>query len=691
MVYRYSGQSPALNGYGSEDSMSLSDEQPTQPTQRQLNDRRLAQAINYIAEEGGNDSPETFINRVDAIDEALVQRLSQQGRNYDPALYRRARALVREVQHDFEDAAQESSSPPLESLDSSILVSEDELPEYYTPSAIDALYREDEKIGDAHKDIRHSMPYNERKVELERIFKYGGPKNDPEQWARTIPAALHFPETFRMAHWESLKIDFDLKESNKKLKTEGKIVGTNVPYDHPHLERYKNLSRYDSGSRFKLPVSPRDIQLQISNSKLGTSTNLARAVKDFSNGTNRKEQIRKDYVPRIFLEEIVVGSQTPTEIRRAVNTTPTKPRTPVIGSSAPTGSIETTQSMTALIDHLNTPSKPTGAEPSKTPVSNITISRQKEITQVKEKARQAKERTEALLKKAQEAKEEARLAAEKAHLADEKSLEAAEKERKIQEAAALLGTSSVSRRIDRTRKEAIEASPRRQSGVSTAPATPKSPTKTLASVKITATSPQAIVSPKRPRGRPPKSPVTAPTTKPVVVTATTPGKTPVKIKRKLSVGAKPYTPEPKKPKITSTATSSVSVSGNRKVHFNSNESSSEEKDDDDDNEQVILPKPQPKPKVKKPSKPLTKTRSSILPEKKNTGRKRVTQVTKSTTKVSKAAAAGQAVRKAKTKRVVEEYVNEKEYQRLMEENRKRLHGDDVPLGSTRRGTKYLRP
>ncbi|KAI2477592.1 DUF390 domain containing protein [Pyrenophora tritici-repentis] len=649
MAYTYIDQSPTLEEYDSEDSISLSDEQPTQ---RQLNDRRLAQAINYIAEEGGDDSPGTFINRVDAIDEALLQRLSQQGRKYDPALYRRAQALVQEVQHEFEEAAQEPSSPSLNSLDSSMLGSEDEFPEYHTPSAVDALYREGEESDETPKDARPSVPDKQNKVELERTFKYGGPGNDPELWLKTIPAALHFPETFQMAHWESLKIDADLLESNKRLKAQGNIVETNVPYDHPHLERYKRLSKYDSGSRFKLPVAP--IEIQISISKLGTSRNVAKVVEQFSKGTNAKELIKKDYVPRIFLDEIVVGSQGPTEIRRAVNTTPTKPRNPSVGNSVSTDPIKTTQSI----------GKPTGAKLPKTPVPLIKH-RQKEADYANEEAQKAKERREALSKKAQEAREAARLAKQEA-------IKAAERAHEIQKAVALMGTPVV-RRIDRTRTEAIEASGRRQSGISTGPTTPNSPKKPLTSGKAPTTSPQATVSPKRPRGRPPKSPVTASTTKPAVVPTTTPVKTPVKPKRKLSIGAKPYTPEPKKPKVTNPATSSVPGSGNKTVHIDSYESSEEG--------YVI----KPKPKVKKPSKPVTET-----PKRKNIGVKTGTRVTKSTTKVGKAAAAGQAAQQAKTKRVVEEYVGEKEYQSIMEENRKKLHGDDVPEGSTRRGTPYLK-
>jgi len=285
--------------------MSLLDEQPTLC---QLNDRRLAQAINYIASEGGDDSPGTFINRIDAIDEALIQPLSQRGHNYDAALYRRARAMVRETQLEFEEAARGLTSPSLESLRSLTPDREDEFPEYYTPSAAEALYRGAEEVGGFSKDIPEPVSHAESKVDLERKFKYGGPNNCPEQWAKDVPPALPFPETFQMAHWESLKIDFDLRESNKRLKAEGKIVETNVPFDHPQLEQYKDLPQYDSGSRFKLPMSTDTIQTSIN--KQGSLKTLIKVVKDFSMGNNLEQQIKKDYVPRLFLEEIAIGPQS---------------------------------------------------------------------------------------------------------------------------------------------------------------------------------------------------------------------------------------------------------------------------------------------------------------------------------------------------------------------------------------------
>jgi len=364
-----------------------------------------------------------------------------------------------------------------------------------------------------------------------------------------------------------------------------------------------------------------------------------------------------------------------------VNTTPTKPRAPVVGSSVRTSSIKPTRLTATLKDGLKTPSKSAGAGPPQTPLSAATIARHEEIAQVKEEARLAKERTDALLKVAREARESARLAAEKAHVANKRSLEAAEKERKIQQAAVLLGSSPVVRKIDRTRKEAIESSGRRQSGVSTAPTTPqsaKSPSKTPTPGKTPVTSPQAMSTPKRPRGRPPKSTVAS--------SATTSVKTPVKHKRKLSIGDKPYTPEPKKPKRTQTATPSSSVKDKKQVHFSSDNSS----DAEEEEEEEVVPTPTPKSKEKKTPKTQKQTPLPTTPSKTNIGKKTMTKSIDTTTNISKATIAGQAAHKASTKRVVQEYVDEEEYQKLMEEKRKRLLGEPVQQGSTRGGKKYLK-
>lgn len=362
-----------------------------------------------------------------------------------------------------------------------------------------------------------------------------------------------------------------------------------------------------------------------------------------------------------------------------MNTTPTKPHTPFIDGSVSTTSSIPAHLIASHVKNLKNANKPAVAGPSKLPHTAISLARQKEAALLKEKARLAKERTDALLEEAQAAKEAARLAAEKARIANKKSREAAEKERKIQEEAARRETTPVARILDRTRDKAIEASPRRQSGTSTAPTTPlppKSPTQTP--------TPATVTPAKRPRGRPPKNPVTTPVAKPVVSTTSThvtasPAKTPVKPKRKHTAVDKSWTPEPKpkKPKHTPTAPPSTPLTGKKAVHFSSDDSSSEELS------------PSPKPKVKKTPKKPDKTVTKVTTPKAPIS-KAATKVTKPKVPISKAAAAGKAVRQARAKRVTAEYVTEEEYQRLMEEKRRKLQGDPTKLGSTRGGKRYLK-
>ena len=280
------------------DSESIYSTSEDEPTEQDLNNRRLTQAINYLNEEGGDDSPATFIDRVNRIDDALLQQLPQQGRAFDQRLYRQVRAAVLDIQRDYEDAAE---NEPMQ------MDIEDDLPEYYTPTAAgEALYREDELEASPtptpaarrpvppppSRALGPRRPGSDDNVQREREFKYGGPKNEVETWHKDFPASLPFPETLMMAHRESLMIDYDLTRSK-----EHSIVETDVSFDHPLLRPYMQLPQYDSGSRFKLPLVSREDQLAIS--KMG---DLHRDVIAF-NSSDQSENLTKDYAPRISLEK----------------------------------------------------------------------------------------------------------------------------------------------------------------------------------------------------------------------------------------------------------------------------------------------------------------------------------------------------------------------------------------------------
>ncbi|KAH6877716.1 hypothetical protein BKA58DRAFT_81167 [Alternaria rosae] len=505
-------QSPDL-----EDIPLVSEEEPTQ---RKVNDRQLAQAIRYLTEEGGDDTPATFMDRVGRIDKDLLQQLLQQERNFDDQLYQRAQAMIRQAWLDLEEAARESSSSSIGG-DSPMSRIIEEVPESYTPSAVQALYRRGDTPDEPQAMPRKQVPAFGTEVRREQRFKYGGPNNEAESWHKNYPASLPFPETFQMAHRESLKIDFDLSESGKKLKAEGKIVETNIPFDRPELEQYKNLLVYESGSRFKLPVPSAAVQEKIN--ELGTRGSLEEVVQELNQNDDRVRAGNYEYTPRVFLDKFSVGTQDPTMIRDAVNTTPVKSRTGAIGRSI-------------------------------------------------EQPRLEDEDAHATGDKARAAESAARIAHEKVRKAEE-VLNAAKQANLEMSAVNPQATSPVARKLNRERATSLERSPRRQSGVSTAAPSPASPNKTTIH-------PQVVI-PKRPNSRQPKSTQASPPkpqpTQGQTNVATPKTTTKKQLKRKRSLSERNYTPETKRSKsiVSSSRKSSrtrTQKSPGRAVHFQSDES-----------------------------------------------------------------------------------------------------------------------
>jgi hypothetical protein len=276
------------------DSEELDSVSEGEPTQQDLNDHRLAQAANYLQQEGANDSPATFISRVNRIDVAILQSLPQQGRNYDQELYCEVHGMVRNIQREYKNAAEIDSTP---------IQSEEE-----------ALYREEESptplprpapcpARPKSKALTSRRPGDEEDVEREREFRYGGPHNELENWHKDFPASLPFPETLLMAHWESLKIDYDLARSNQDTSVE-----TIVPFDHALLKSYFELSPYESGSRFKLP--PVKFATQRSVRDYGHDFQAHKIIKRFNDGQDLKEYSEKkgkDYAPRVFLDKVQIS------------------------------------------------------------------------------------------------------------------------------------------------------------------------------------------------------------------------------------------------------------------------------------------------------------------------------------------------------------------------------------------------
>jgi hypothetical protein len=285
---------------------SVSDDEPEQlgPYNHQL-----GQALNYLQQEGGDDSPPTFMDRINRINETLLIQSPQQGHTFDPTLYKQVRAMVLKYKRDFNDAVN-GSSPQIED--------DEEWSDASAPTTSrEALYRADTESPTptpTHSPVIASRtakteasarkllaPINDN-VQRVRIFKYGGPRNEAEEWCKEAPPTFPFGETFLMAHWESLKIDYDLAKAAK----DGGVAETDVPMDHVQLQPYFKLSQYESGSRFRLPLVSNKIQDTVS--RYGTADRLSEVVSDLCE-LDQSGGGPKHYAPRVVLENFQVGHQ----------------------------------------------------------------------------------------------------------------------------------------------------------------------------------------------------------------------------------------------------------------------------------------------------------------------------------------------------------------------------------------------
>ncbi|KAF9699016.1 hypothetical protein EKO04_003145 [Ascochyta lentis] len=327
-------QTPELMLSDSEDSHYSSEDEMSE---RDQTDHLLRQAHHYVITEGGNDSPTTFMERIQRIDRSLLREIVKYSYECDPKLYRAVRQKVDHLQREFEDAVEADSS----------VYDFEEMPAYYTAAADEGLYRMDSSpvVAEAPSSRHKAQPAT--KNEAERTYLYGGPGNDPERWHKNYPASLPFPETIRMADWESLRIHYDLATTGN-LDNKEPVTSIGVSFKDPLLAHHDNLAQYESGSRFKLPViQPLDIAKV---EKISTPEKLHEAVNAFNQGDNTTHESGEyNYAPRVFLDRLEVGYQISPQHRRphhrrssqgehidhtvvvddvrsAVNTTPTKPR-----------------------------------------------------------------------------------------------------------------------------------------------------------------------------------------------------------------------------------------------------------------------------------------------------------------------------------------------------------------------------
>ncbi|KAJ4409614.1 hypothetical protein N0V91_002535 [Didymella pomorum] len=338
-------QTPELSLYDTEDPYSSDEEMPD----REETDQLLRQAHHYVITEGGRDSSSKFMERIQRINEDLVQEISAHGYDCDPKLFRRVKHKIDHVLREFEDAVDAESS----------LYDYSDSREYYTAAVEESLYRTDSSPTTPDGAASRRTARIGGKDYVERVYLYGGPGNHPESWYKKAAASLPFPETIRMADWESLRIHSDLAAIGNMEKTEP-VTGNGVSFEDPCLTHHNKLPQFESGSRFRLPTpDSADIKRV---KAFASNYRLKEAVKAFYEGDESKlpakvgEDVDYKWAPLVFLDRLDVGqrlspaaegmSRATTlaeayadsttvvkEVRSAVNTTPTKPPSISNGSS----------------------------------------------------------------------------------------------------------------------------------------------------------------------------------------------------------------------------------------------------------------------------------------------------------------------------------------------------------------------
>lgn len=227
---------------------------------KEANDRRLRQAIIYLANHGDPDPYTEYRDRVDNINKFILGQYDTEGYSFDHKLYRRLRRMVKDQLREFRRADEEEAELFNGKGDD---VEEINAPYRTNPREPSTASSSDYKLPDAI--IRGTQ----------RL--YGGPRNEVEKWHKDFPPSLPFAGTFHMQEQERMKSNHDSKDNG-----------------------IKNV--HDSGSCFKLPHSQvKDMD------KLFDVCQLQDAIDEFNIGNGRRE-LNKDYVPRIFLERIVPHS-----------------------------------------------------------------------------------------------------------------------------------------------------------------------------------------------------------------------------------------------------------------------------------------------------------------------------------------------------------------------------------------------
>lgn len=289
--FRALPQTPDLSMSDSEDEYSSSEEEI--PDREEV-DRMLRQAHHYVITEGGNDSPSTYIQRINRINRDLIQEIPQHRYDCDSKLYRRVKQKIDHVLREFED----NVNGEYDDDEVSQLGVVAEKPLYHVGSS---------PVTPGRSSITRTTERNDSKNDSERTYLYGGPHNYPEVWYRNTPASLPFPETFRMADWENLRIHWDLATTGKVTNTKP-VTSTGVAFNNPRLVHYDNLGQFESGSRFKLPtIDPVDMAKVTA---YGTTHQLCKAVDEFARNDDSLDADNKfRYTPRLFVDRLRMNHQ----------------------------------------------------------------------------------------------------------------------------------------------------------------------------------------------------------------------------------------------------------------------------------------------------------------------------------------------------------------------------------------------
>ncbi|KAH6620005.1 hypothetical protein C7974DRAFT_224475 [Boeremia exigua] len=335
-------QTPELILSDPEDDYASSDEE--MPDREEM-DGLLRQAHHYVITEGGSDSPTTYMERIQRIDQSLIQEIADYNYDCDRKLCRRVKQKIDHVMREYEDAVDDDSYGHT-------------FPKYHATAAKSALYR---KYSQPTTPDGRPVQLDEKdsnKDELQRTYLYGGPDNHPENWYKKTAGSLPFPETIRMAEWESLRIHWDLATTGD-MDNKAPVTFNGVSFNDSRLKRLNHLKRYESGSRFEL-TKPDPNHIAMIN-EFCTVGRLRNAVDTFNRSNDsRREDGEYEYAPRVFLERLDIGPQVspadelPSEVeqsehepelpdinhivddvRKVVNTTPSKPRHSPSSNSAP--------------------------------------------------------------------------------------------------------------------------------------------------------------------------------------------------------------------------------------------------------------------------------------------------------------------------------------------------------------------